>query len=1470
MGRKLKIFLSITFCAIIYCGYYFGIPRIVNLPKRIGLIEQAIYNQTGMIVKISSPNLKMGYIPSATISFDEFLILNDDSSKALFAKNASCNIRFLPLIFKKINIQDLKLGELEVNLEFDGNFKLGKYELKEMPKSDFEFNHISADIKNYKINLNDTLKSQLIKLDGDFLTIKDFTNNKHIELATSLKVTAGKKLSSINLDTDLKLPIQNINKNHINLSGEIKNLDLSDFSSYINKLSNNKIKATQGVINVTAKTTQTHSKQNDIDILATINGLGIINEDPKLSIIANDEIEIHNNFETIPTGINIKSLKVKGTDINFLLSGEVTKLNSKMPYLNLKVGVPKSRAERIVDILPPSHDIMPDMDFVILKQAGFWGDASAYLEIKGRADIANVYGNVLVENAYMVKPIPNSEKATIKLAFKGDKFDLDVRVPTSPTQTVWVKGPIELYGDKSVELHITSTKTVDLKTAQIVLNPLHRVLHFDLGPVPIMDIKGNGGINLKVVGTRENPHAWGEFFFKDAIVSFLDVHDLEIVNGSGKLDFDNQNTFFKSDTAILNKQPISIAGTCSLYGELNFDVVSQNQNLEKLVHSIKISPMLKDIAQMLEKIDNVAGNANVKLNLHGKVQDLNDIVFNKNIFAKGEIQMLSNTLKIKDLPVIISKVAGMINFDNTNVNLDLISNINNSKLQINGKLNNDECDIKTSSDKFNAKDVLDALSLDVPFKNDFSTINTSFTAKYSGNINDIDYDKINMKGKIHSNKGAKSAIITSNSDFELKNSKFKLSNLKGSIKDSAYNLDLNISKLFNDNRSINGYGQIKNFDLKLLNNDAIQKFLPKDMKDIEFLDGKINISARAKNSNINVYSEFDDTKFEYLPQDTKVNLKSGNVLLQNTTLSLNKINADIDGMPVFTEGKIYNVLNNPNLNLYLNFKPNQEFFDKTFNTKSIYPIKVKGDVILTSKISGNLSNINMKSIANINEASSLYYMGATIGDSVNPVKIAVDSNYSTNKIKINNLQYDKIIMSQNNKPFVNTQLNASGMINILPNQIIGFNNLHIKTKNPTDAKIFNIIFGKPFMKQGVFNSDIILNGTSLYPKIIGTLDITSIDIPFFDSTIRDINFNFKPDKIYTSTKGTVLTNDVILNAVVKNRLKPPYVVEDLKVKLADLDVNKIIDTINDLEVDSVRNISISQETTPLDISQLIVKNSEVSADKIQVRNINATNFLASMKLTENHVFDVNKFQFNLAEGLVSGNLKFNIQDKSSNLNIKLKNANADVMSEALFDLKGQIYGSINGGFNLACNFNTDCFKTLSGQGDFEITDGRMPKLGSLEYLLKAGNLIRGGITGLSINGLIDLITPLKTGDFDRIFGDVKINNGLADNHVYSSGKDLNMYMSGKYDIPTSIADMKLFGSISKHITSVSGKVKNASLNTLFNTIPGISDNKEKLLLQDDISRIPNIKNADIFRIFTVDVNGDINGNNYIQSFRWVK
>lgn len=1177
------------------------------------------------------------------------------------------------------------------------------------------------EIKNPNIDI------RLFPLLFKKIDIQNFSADE-INADISLDKEKNIKLGQYKLKTDMPAPKISLRK------ALVEKYDI-DFD---NQILNQKIK-------VTAKTETTTDAHQ------------LITADIKLK----DTVKITSDINFINNGLQINDLKITGNNINAFMSGKVTRLNSNLPNLDLKIGVNNSKAENILPLIPDIPNLSPDIDVLLLKQTGFWGDASGNLEIKGKADFPNVYGNVLVKNAYMVKQIPNAEKATIKLTFTGDKMDLDVKVPTSPTQTVWVTGPINLDKNRSADLHITSTKDVDLKTAQIVLNPLHEILHFDLGPVPIMDIKGKGGINLHIIGTRKDPHGWGQFSFNNATVSFLDVHNMVLQNGSGTLDFKNQDTLFQTKTATLNGKPISVRGTCSLLGNLDFDVISNGQDLAKLLNTINTSPMLVDIQNLLKPVEKMSGNANIKINLFGQVKDINDVVFNKNIFAKGTIEMLSDSIKLKGLPAI--RTSGIVNFKNLDANFDLQSLINSSKLDITGKIKDNYGNIKIVSNRFNLGDGIKILSLNLPYSKDLATINSSFTAQYDGKIDNINLDRIRLKGKIYNNKGAKSTLVVNNSDFELKNS----------------------------------------------------------------------------------------------------------------TLRLPKINARFGQMPILFEGKVTNIAQIPNLNMYVNLKPTQEFFDEFYNKKSLYPIKMKGDVNLTSRITGDINNINAKTILNIAENSHLYYMGATIGDIENPVRITTNSTYSQQKIKINNLQYDKIITSQNNKPYAKTQLNASGTLKMLSANNVAFENFKIKTQTPSDAKIFNIIFRKPFMKQGVFTSDLVLNGTSLNPKIIGKLGITSIDIPFFDSAITSIDLDFKHNKLFIKSKGTVLTNDIQLDAEMKNRLIAPFVVDNVNIKVSDLDVNKITDKLRDFEAEATRKpTSQMNSTQEIDMSQLVVNNANIQADKIKIRNINSDNFTAKLKLNNKKILDVEQFKFDIAQGSVFGKLQHNLNNHRTELDIHLNDANASIMSEALFDLKGQVYGLVDGNFILNCSGDTQdkCFKTLSGNGNFKISDGRMPKLGSLEYLLKAGNLFKGGITGLSINSIIDLITPLKTGNFESIAGDIHITNGIADKiNVYSSGHDLNMYMTGSYNIVTSVADMVILGSLSKNITTVFGKIKNASLSTLFNTIPGVNDQTEKLLMQEDIAKIPNIKNAtDIYRIFAVDINGDINGDKYVKSFKWVK
>ena len=156
--------------------------------------------------------------------------------------------------------------------------------------------------------------------------------------------------------------------------------------------------------------------------------------------------------------------------------------------------------------------------------------------------------------------------------------------------------------------------------------------------------------------------------------------------------------------------------------------------------------------------------------------------------------------------------------------------------------------------------------------------------------------------------------------------------------------------------------------------------------------------------------------------------------------------------------------------------------------------------------------------------------------------------------------------------------------------------------------------------------------------------------------------------------------------------------------------------------------------------------------------------------------------------------------------------------------------------------------------------------------MKAANLAKGGITGLSINGIIDLITPSKTGEFESISGSYIVDEGIArDINIYSKGKDLNLYLTGSYNIVNSIANMKVYGTLSNNITNVFGRLKNASLNTLLNTIPLLNKNELSPELEAEIRKIPNYTvNNNLFRIFAVDIDGNINGINYVKSFKWVK
>lgn len=1382
MSLRQKILITILSFVLLYSVYFWGIPSILNVKKNINIVENLVENASGVKIKITNPKLKMGLLPSVWFKADRFSILNKDNSEALFVKNPNLEVSLLKFLVGKCHVTYFSADDVEATFLYKKDLKLylGDYIIPKTNESLLDINHIKLNLQNYKITVFDNTTNQKSIVSGDYLTVRKFINNKHLSMASDIDVLVNNNKSVINFDVDLKLPLEkNLSKNTQYLNATITNLDLSSFSKYLSYFTNNQYRDLKGILNFEAHTGVSKEKEKLYNINFIFKNFGVDGKDFSQPYYYADKVEFSSKIIAKESDLYLNTLSLKAKDLGVSITGVINKINKNKPTLNLKVVSKDAKADALVNLLPPINKLyrLANMDFDIetLVKERFFADVNFDLAICGDAITPDVYGDLLITNAYVTrKPIPNgAKKATIGLKFDKDKIYLDnVHVPASPTEYVDVTGWVKMYGKlKDVDLHITSTKNVDLAIAQYVLMPVHQVLGFELGPVPIMTVKGLGNIDLKVYGNKGNPHTIGIFNFKNGTVSFNDVKNMVIKDASGNLKFDDTNTIFTTKYATLNGSPVTVNGTCTLKGELDFDVQTSKQQVNNLIKILKTSPMLKDVAGMVKMINTQAGMADFSMNLTGTVLSADDIKFGKNIFAKGKLKLDKVSATIQGLVLPITNISGDIKFDNTNLKMDLSSAVNRSKIFVKGETKDNLADLNIKSDTMYADDFISYLTNSklVPTHRNSAGRRgiITFTANYKGAFDKIDYSKLKVNGT----------------------------------------------------------------------------------------------------------ASFNNYKCYYKPYKMPIEISNANMNIKNSILNIYSLNLKLASMPAFIKGNISDIYNAPNMNIYITLKPNQNFADDIFNRSAIYPIKFRGDISNTTTINGKLDNYDIKSTLMIGSNSKIYYMGATLGDDINSTVINLDANVKNNAIFIRTLTQDKIMRTNKNRLYPTREISVSGGLKYLKNNIL-FDNFKIKTLTPSDSKLFNIVFKKPYIKQGLFNSDIKISGSLYNPKIIGTMKIQDIFIPTHNLYIKNTDLNFQNNTIDVKAIGTIFDRQFSLKSTVANKLITPYTVEDVKLYITSLNLNEISNFARNSEMDTHEKLT-KNPTVPFELGSLVIKNAQLSVDRISLDNINLYNLIAKANFDKNKIFTLKEFKFNTANGQISGDYRVNLKNSHHSASVELSGIDAKAFTETLFNLKNQISGNLNGKMEVSCTglSQEHCLKTLSGNAGFSIKNGNMPKLGSLEYLLNAANLVKGGVTGLSINGLLDLISPLRTGVFESITGTITVKNGNCnDIQIFSQGKNLNLFIKGKYNLTTSMAQMKIFGRLKRNATNILGPIGNASINTLFNTIPWIDLSKTSdSTILENINKIPAIElNSKKYRIFTVDINGDINGNDYVRSFNWVE
>ncbi|MBR6098420.1 hypothetical protein IKP85_01590 [bacterium] len=1482
MKRKSVLTITLICCAVLYGTYLFVVPFVVNTAKFEHFIERSIVKQTGYKFDVVNPNVRTGLLPTVIIKADELDLLNDDNSKALEIIKPDIKMNLLPLLFKKISIKNLSADSVSANFVYskEQQFLIGQYPIKFNKKSKFVLSRLSLDIGPFNINLDDLAQNKLLKFKGEYFRIYKYKRDKLISLATDADLYAGDNVTDIKADIELMLPLNKISEDKIKLNVDIAYLNLADFTEYAKTLTNNKITELRGIVDIDSKT-DTVKGHKHIKSEIKLDNFGIMQRDRASSIYSDFPIIINQDIAVINDGVKINNFKIISEGIDAFVTGGVYKTKDKFPNLDLKVTANLVKGKNLLPLFPGEENLNPDFNFYKLKEHMIYGNATGNLEIKGVADYPNFYGNILMTDVYLTEPIKDApQNGIIKLSFKDHTMNLDAHVMTAPSEYVDVRGAFKMIRDRYSDMTIKTTKNIDLVKAKKVLMPLREIFKFELGPVPMMDVPaGFGNAEFRISGSREDPHAWGYINFRNGTASFITINNMVAHNIGGWVKFNGDDVTFKTTSLTLNNLPVDVNGKCTMKGDLSVDVKGDGQNSADLLKIINTSPILKELQNMLAPITSGNGATKVFLTIFGHVDRGQEPVFNKDLFAKGSVEFISNKMTFYPQKIPASDVSGIVNFDKYDGNFNINGKLVNSEISTNGVIKNNILTANAYSHKFNAGDYWTILHmfygdriLPVPGIN---TVSTSFAGHYQGvlNINNFDYSKITAKGKVYNNFGAKSPIFVNNSDFDIKNGHLHLSQIRGMFEKNPFNLQIDIDNIMTPKQSINGSFSMKNFDISSLNSLSIPEY--PQLANFEDFEGHIDIASKIKDNNIRLFSQLGNTSVVYKPKQLKIKIQNGNTLFDTDSLNFNKINAYLGEMPLFLNGKIGNIFSeNPNLNLYATAKPTQEFFDQFFNSKSVYPIKQKGDLIISSKLSGALDKLSSKTNIKLSEDSFLYYMGASIGDIANAVVIDVDAVTGKDWITLNNFKYDKIIASQNGRKYPNNQLAAYGTIKFPADSNLKFNNFKIKTANPTDAKIFNIIFKKPVIKQGLFMSDLVINGDMMNPKVQGTFDVTSIDVPIVDISVNDVSCNFKRDNINVKAKGSILDNDAVLTAVMQNKLIPPYVFNEFSLNFDALDLNTIISAMENYETTLYKqNLGVEDSTKDIDPTQIIIKKGSVKASKMKLKELTADNFVSDFTVNKDKIAHVNNYTMNIANGTVAGDAEYNLKNNILTLNTRIKDINAQAVAESLFNMKGQVFGTLTGKMKLVCSgkSDTECLKTLAGNGKFDIADGRMPKLGSLEYLLKATNIVTSGITRISINSIIDLITPLKTGQFKNITGHYKIENGVVkDLEIFSHGKDLNLYLTGSYDIETYVANMEVYGTLSTNLTSVFGKLKNLSLNTLLNTIPFLNNTEYSPEVAEKVNKIPKDDDSSISRIFEAIIDGDINGFNYVKSFKWVK
>ena len=249
-------------------------------------------------------------------------------------------------------------------------------------------------------------------------------------------------------------------------------------------------------------------------------------------------------------------------------------------------------------------------------------------------------------------------------------------------------------------------------------------------------------------------------------------------------------------------------------------------------------------------------------------------------------------------------------------------------------------------------------------------------------------------------------------------------------------------------------------------------------------------------------------------------------------------------------------------------------------------------------------------------------------------------------------------------------------------------------------------------------------------------------------------------------------------------------------------------------------------------------------------------------------------------GTINGDIKYNIYSTDLVGKINADDVMSNVIASTFMNLPNEVSGEMDANveFSTRGKNHIDIIKNLDAKGHFKLYNGRMLRLGSVEYMLRVANTFKGGLARLNLNAILNLVAP-KTGYFDTVEGNLDIIDGviLTDDITFKSS-ELNLFLTGAYNMNNSIVNATLIGQMpieSKESIFGLGSFGKISLNSLMKRLMKQAEKEaENEFFHNPLAyleAIPGLKQRnDDYRFFVVSLKGNLYTEKYVDEFKWIK